>query len=353
VSKKILHVCNADNFILPFIDFVGEHFGLDDHLFWLNSDFDRYPVKQNKSAYKVKRSITGQMIGFLKLIYLMNTSSKVILHGMFNPRVILILFLMPWVIKKCYWVMWGGDLYVYQLGEKNWKWKVREFIRRPVIKNMGHLVTYIPGDVELARQWYGAKGEYHECLMYLSNVVDPNIIQSAYKGSEEKTDLNIMVGNSADPSNNHIESLEKLLPYKEDEIRIFVPLSYGDQKHAKKVIETGRAWFGEKFVPLTSFMALGDYLKFLKSIDIAMFNHKRQQAMGNTITLLGMGKTVYLRSDVSQWSFFEEKGITCLDIDKFNKKCIPSKDGNNNSKICLDYFNASVLIHQYSEVFKQ
>ncbi|MBP0048093.1 TDP-N-acetylfucosamine:lipid II N-acetylfucosaminyltransferase [Marinobacterium sp. AK62] len=352
MSKKILHVCNADNFIPPFIDFIEKQFGLDGHFFWINGDFDFYPVKQHKSAYKVKKSITGQMIGFVKLIYLLNTSSKVILHGIFNPRVILILFLMPWLLKKCYWVMWGGDLYVYQLGEKNWKWKVKEFLRRPVIKNMGHLVTYIPGDVELARQWYGAKGEYHECLMYISNVVDPDMIQEAQAGSEEHLGINILVGNSADPSNNHIESLEKLLPYKEDEIKIFVPLSYGNHEYAKKVIETGKAWFGENFVPITSFMEFDEYLKFLKTIDIAIFNHNRQQAMGNTITLLGMGRTVYLRSDVSQWFFFEDKGIKCLDFNLFNKKFILSKDAKSNSKICLNYFNIIMLRHQYSEIFK-
>src|SRR5690606_38136182 len=143
-----------------------------------------------------------------------------VLHGLFNPKILLILFLMPWQLKKCYWVMWGGDLYVYQFGEKNWKWRVREFLRRPVIKNMGHLVTYIPGDVELARQWYGAKGEYHECLMYLSNVVDPDIIQAAQAGLEEHKGQNILVGNSADPINNHIEALEKLLPYKDENIKI-------------------------------------------------------------------------------------------------------------------------------------
>lgn len=352
MSKKILHVCNADNFILPFINFVEEHFGLNDHLFWLNGDFDRYPVKQNKSAYKVKRSITGQMIGFLKLIYLLNTSSKVILHGMFNPRVILILFLMPWLIKKCYWVMWGGDLYVYQLGEKNWKWKVREFIRRPVIKNMGHLVTYIPGDVELARQWYGAKGEYHECLMYLSNVVDPNIIQSADKGSEEKTDLNILVGNSADPSNNHIESLEKLLPYSEDDIRIFVPLSYGDQEYAKKVIETGKEWFGEKFVPLTSFMAFEEYLKFLKSIDIAIFNHERQQAMGNTINLLGMGKKVFMRTGLSHYDFMKSIGIILNSFTDLTIEKIEESEAKNNETIVGFYFSKNNLKDQLRELFE-
>src|SRR5690606_3405679 len=103
-----------------------------------------------------------------------------------------------------------------------------------------------------------------------------------------KTDstVNILVGNSADPSNNHLEILDKLLPYKDADIQIYTPLSYGDQDHAKLVSEYGKKLFSEKFSPVTDFMKEENYLNFLCSIDIAIFNHKRQQGMGNITTLL-------------------------------------------------------------------
>ena len=98
MNHKVLHVCNQDKSIPPFIDFVEEHFGLEDHFFWLIGDYDRYPVRQNKSNYKVNKSIVGQFKGLLKLVHLFHTSEKVVLHGLFNPRIILLLFLMPWVL---------------------------------------------------------------------------------------------------------------------------------------------------------------------------------------------------------------------------------------------------------------
>lgn len=101
----------------------------------------------------------------------MQQADKIILHGSFNQHVVRLLFLMPRVLKKCYWVMWGGDLYVHKLGNHtSRRWKVNEFIRRPVIKNMGHLITYIKGDYALAREWYGARGNYQECFMYPSDL---------------------------------------------------------------------------------------------------------------------------------------------------------------------------------------
>lgn len=351
MSHKILHVCKLDKFIPPFVDFVEENFSLNDHFFWSNGGNDQYLIKQACSNYKVKRTKVGLIKGLVKLVFLMHGSKKIILHGLFNPKVVVILFLMPWLLKKCYWVIWGGDLYVYQIGEKNLKWKVRELIRRPVIKNMGHLITYIPGDVELARQWYGAKGKYHECLMYLSNVIDPITIQSAHEGAEEHTGLNILVGNSADPSNNHLESLEKLLPYINDVTKIFVPLSYGDQEHAKKVIEKGKAWFGGKFVPLTSFMGYEEYLKLLKSIDIAVFNHKRQQAMGNIITLLGMGKKIYMQPRMSHYEFLKSLNLDIFDINDLELKKIRKEESLANSEISTFYFSEKNLINQFSCIF--
>ena len=241
--------------------------------------------------------------------------------------------------------MWGADLYTYQLSERNKSWYKKELFRRPVIKNMGHLVTYIKGDVELAREWYGAKGEYHECLMYLSNtykVLDVPSIQS--------DTINIQIGNSADPSNNHFEILDKLLPFKDQNIKMYAPLSYGDQIHANKVIAKGKELFGDKFIALTDFMPFDQYLSFLGGIDIAIFNHKRQQAMGNTITLLGLGKTVFIRSDTTQWQLFKDKNIEVLNTLNFELNYI--KDLEKNIKNTADYFSKETLIEQYKLLFK-
>ncbi|SNT69965.1 TDP-N-acetylfucosamine:lipid II N-acetylfucosaminyltransferase [Psychrobacter sp. LV10R520-6] len=345
MSKKILHIAGCDKFIPPFIDFVKENFDCSEHEFLLTSGMAEKKLNFTPKVRLAKPSKLGKIKHYCQVVIKMHQADKVVLHSLFDHRIVKILFFMPWLLKKCYWVMWGGDLYVYQFGERNRGWKRREFFRRPVIKHMGHLITYIEGDVELAREWYGAKGQYHECIMYLSNVYNaPNIVE------EKDNALNIQVGNSADPSNNHLEALEKLLAYKDENICIYVPLSYGDSKHAKKVIEQGKLWFGEKFIPLAAFMPTDEYLKFLGKIDIAVFNHKRQQAMGNTITLLGLGKTVYMRSDVSQWQFFKDREIVVFDIDNLN--ILEKRSIKENLNKVKSYFSKENLKSQYIEIFK-
>lgn len=346
MSKKILHIAGCDKFIPPFIEFVKEHFDFEQHQFYLTKGMADHELKPHPNVKLGKPGIANRIKEYLQLIIPMHQAEKIILHGLFNWHIVVMLFFMPWLLKKCYWVMWGGDLYVYQLGERNWKWQLREFFRRPVIRNIGHLVTYIKGDYELAQQWYGAKGSYHECFMYTSNLYKDYQVPEKHH-----TSINILVGNSADPSNNHFGMLETLEAFKDQDIKIYAPLSYGNPEHAQQVITEGQKQFGEKFIPLTEMMPFQEYLEFLGLIDIAIFNHKRQQAMGNTITLLGLGKKVYMRSDVTQWQFFKEHGIDVFDIEAFNLTDLEVEKVQHNRQYIKDYFSEKNYQQQLSELF--
>ena len=242
--------------------------------------------------------------------------------------------------------MWGGDLYSYITSKKSIRNAFGRYRKKKVISKIGHLITYIKGDYELAQKWYGAKGKYHECFMYPSNLYKEYHVQE-----KQHTGTNILVGNSADPSNNHLEVLDKLEAYKDQDITIYVPLSYGNQDYAKQVIAEGKKRFGDRFQPLTEFMPFEKYLKLLGVIDIAIFNHKRQQAMGNTITLLGLGKKVYMRSDATQWVFFQNRGIKVFDIEEFEITEQMKHDKVHNQAKVREHFSVKNYTNQLQELF--
>lgn len=341
---KILHVCSLDKFIPPYIQFVRKNFTVNQHSFFLRGDDKTYPYEVDDAIYHGKKK--------KDLIYLLRQmikADKIILHGLFDPYVILLLSLNPYLLKKCYWVMWGGDLYSYMYEPVNIKQKIIDKCRRFIIKRIGYLLTYIPGDIEIARNEYGAKGKYLETIGYLSN------IYQSHKNTESTTilnsSINILVGNSADPSNRHFEIFDILTKHKEQNIKLYTPLSYGDQDHASKVIKKGQTIFGDKFVPLTNFLPKNEYTELLNNIDIAIFNHARQQAMGNTINLLGMNKTVYLREGTSQWHFLKSLDLEIHDINKFSIKNDFSLTSKNNT-IISNYFSYKNLLTQWDNIFK-
>lgn len=101
-------------------------------------------------------------------------------------------------------------------------------------------------------------------------------------------------------------------------------------------------------------MPFEDYLNLLSKVDVAIFNHKRQQGMGNTITLLGMGKKVYIRSDITTWNFCEEHGLKVFDttlgiLDLFQE--MPKADFIKNINTIKENFNENKLKYDWETIF--
>jgi dTDP-N-acetylfucosamine:lipid II N-acetylfucosaminyltransferase len=343
----ILHIAPQEKFISPFNNFLGYHFEdfEQSHRFWIQISSQKYQLAPAPNV--IFEEDLARVPRWARLIWEIHKADKIILHGLFNSRLVRLLALQPWILKKCYWVMWGGDLYAYQNEAKSLDSYIKEFFRKIVIRRLGHLVTYLEGDVDLARQWYGARGQYHHSFMYPSNLYVENREENL-----EKQSINILIGNSADPSNNHLEILKILEPYREENILIYAPLSYGDSGYADGLAVEGRRVFGEKFVPLMDFMPLDEYQKLLARIDIAMFNHRRQQGMGNSISLLGMGKRIFMRSAVTPYRMFSDLGVKVFDIEKFELAKLSAADGAHNAQRVKSIFSEEQLISQLKKIFR-
>lgn len=345
---EVIHVCRYDNFISSYVGLIEDNFDPKKHLFWFKEKISKKRIPKTFHYYLVSRKkYIYKIFGYIFLVYHMHKCEKIILHSIFSVYVNLLFFFMPWLLKKSYWVIWGGDLYAFNNLRTSFKEKIKEFIKSRVICNIGNLITYIEGDVKLARKWYRVRGEWHKCNMYISNTYDDSIYSSKLHDT-----VHVLVGNSASPSNNHIEIFEKLKPYLNSNIKIFCPLSYGDKNYAKTVEEIGDSIFGDKFISITKFMENEIYYEFLSNIDIAIFNHDRQQGMGNVITLLGMGKKVYLRNQTTPYLMLKNAGIKVYSNSYINIDLISEKESVHNNKEIKKQFSRSKLVHQWSNIFK-
>ncbi|MBC3380906.1 TDP-N-acetylfucosamine:lipid II N-acetylfucosaminyltransferase [Serratia fonticola] len=342
---KIVHICPIDKFIPSFVDCVNNNFNSEEHVFWIFGRSDIFDIKDNHNVKYIGASKFAKLKTITELIIDANKSDKVIFHSFLGAKLAAIFFFMPWIMSKCYWFIWGGDLYSFK-AKRNLRWYLKEAFRRPVIKRMGYLVTYVQGDYELAKEWYGCKGHFLECLMYTSNVY--NHVELDKKNNDETV---MILGNSADPTNNHIDALKRIEIFKDENIRVIVPLSYGDKKYAVKVIAEGQRLLGAKFQPITDFMPYEKYLELLSTVDVAIFNHDRQQAMGNTISLLGLKKTVFINRNTTQWRLFEAKGIKVLDMREFTLEYIDDEQKKVNSERIKEYFSHENLIKQLKVIF--
>ncbi|WDQ15651.1 TDP-N-acetylfucosamine:lipid II N-acetylfucosaminyltransferase [Rhodopirellula sp. P2] len=106
---------------------------------------------------------------------------------------------------------------------------------------------------------------------------------------------NILLGNSASPTCNHVEAIERIqrigLPAGG---KVIVPLSYGDKRYGEAVSQLLAKHLPNRHVALTDFMPIDKYNDVLGSCPIVLMNHLRQQAVGNILASIYRGAIVYL-----------------------------------------------------------
>lgn len=338
--KTIYHLLYLDKFSKPFYQLVKDNFESNKHIFTTYGEVNSQYVSDFSENH-----LTNRVFQFIKTIPNLTRSDKVILHGAFSTKVIFFLMLQPWLWKKTYWVIWGKDLEFFVNNSNSLSYFTRKF----VLSRINSYVTYLPEDYEKAKFLLSSKSSFKECIAYPSNIVsEPESIEHI-----EKDDYKVvLVGNSADPSNCHYEIFDKLQKEINKLSKVIVPLSYGDGVYATNVIKQGAALFGDKFQPLTKMLPIETYRDILKEVDFAFFNHNRQQAMGNIIYLLSIGKTVFMRENTPSWFFFKSKGIILKSVDD-DFAYISHLDVINNKSSVVNYFNKENLVKQWAAIFNE
>ena len=174
--------------------------------------------------------------------------------------------------------------------------------------------------------------------------------------------LKILIGNSADPSNNYLDAFEWLSKHVKkisNSYRIYSILSYGEPHNKEQVISEGKALLGDSFEPIVSFMDRAKYLSFLNDIDIMIMYHNRPQANGNIMTTIVMGKPVFLKATNTIYGLAKFSGISSVyDVDELPninlKKVINDAhaERNRNVDIVSRMFSERVRLNCWKELLK-
>ncbi len=123
---------------------------------------------------------------------------------------------------------------------------------------------------------------------------------------------NILLGNSATPTNNHLDVLQYVLKYKHPEQKIIIPLNYGNSDY--------RDWLkarihDDSIVPIYDFLPKDEYFEIVNSCTYAIFGTIRQQAMGTINQALRRGVKVFLYKDSVAYQNHKELGYAIYAIE--------------------------------------
>ena len=305
-----IHLIPAQKFTDRFIELIDSKFAPKSNLIYV------YEAGEGFKCIESENTVFISDIDEVDLT-LLESNGKFFVHGFYDRRVLRFLFRKFKKFKKNQLVLiaWGADIYNDRfLLENNYglhlKTRIYEIIKRKIICSSNIYMTFACADAEVMNNYYGGHGKQFDCL-YPSNA-DIDLLDSLKGKQDKKECVRILLGNSATPTNQHIEALDFLKKFSEEKLEIICPLSYGDENYGKQVIDYGKKIFGSKFTPVLNYMSPSEYSELLNSVQIAVFNHNRQQGTGNIEILAYLGKKLFLRSDTTTWRHYVERDKCCF-----------------------------------------
>jgi dTDP-N-acetylfucosamine:lipid II N-acetylfucosaminyltransferase len=327
---KILHLAPDEKFI-PFFDSVFST---------LPGVANRYLIEANKqepfkhvNGLDVWRVVGRDYFSSEELMEDLRWADSLIVHylGINGARMIL---KAPAGVAIV-WSGWGGDYYKFLpgreralLGEETLQlikklrmpkqslkdkflsiarsikhWLLEKVVVTPALSHVNFFSAPIKNDYVQLRNALGKKfpAEYIQ-LNYGS------VEQTFLVGEEHIHGNNILVGNSAAITNNHLEIFTMLAVQDLGARKMIIPLSYGPTEYRDAVIERGRSIFGDHILPIRDYMPLADYNNLISECSVVIMNHRRQQALGNIGAMLYRGAKVFLEPNSPVYVFLKAHG---------------------------------------------
>jgi dTDP-N-acetylfucosamine:lipid II N-acetylfucosaminyltransferase len=315
LNKTILHILVFDRkFTLPLVSHLVDQLNLQNHLFIILDYNDIFKIKNNKRIIILKKKyFLDYFINYLKLFYYSFYSDLILAHALPLP---LYFLLLPWKLNSIMWIIHGGIDIPTSSKSVSYRMRLELFVKRKI----KYHITHIAEDSSYINKILNINASHIYSPMYLSNVYSRLLEKNKFKYNKSIQFSNILVGNSADPSNNHEEVFKIIINNNIIPHKIFSILSYGNYElYKKSIIEKGINLFNDKFIPILNFMETDEYLKFLNRIDFALFFHERQEGMGVTIQLLSLGKPIFFNSISPAYISFKRRGYKVFDINEINK----------------------------------
>lgn len=356
---KYIHVFSNDKFVIPFYEMLEEQFNIEEHLLVLAyrikddyADILSFCYKKNEKYQNIlilddvhgiidscnsngKRLIPSEMD--CNQVFYSNSmkgickeARKIILHSaIWGIETKKFLYdLIDDYSQKMEWICFGADA----LFEKN------SFEVSQILRKIGY--SYIPQSLyKKVKADYEISYGMAVSLYYIYISKDLQYEDTIDNEKRMSQPVNILLGHSAFEFGNHKLGLDLLKKYKNENIQIYCPLSYGSAIYRNQVIQMGEKLFGSKFIPMTQFMKQCEYYRFLNTIDVALFPMVRLAAESTLQYLNAISTKIYMNKEIL--NSLKTDGIQAEDILKmkyqsFSEFIVPTEKQCNLNDVNND-----------------
>lgn len=372
ISKMNYHIMVQDKFLDSYIEDVYAIKEEKNNIFWFRGN-----RKDNgiiKTKHKVEY-IGNDICEIERRLNLLNPTDKIFIH-LYDNFIAELVYNLP---NRIYVMLWGSEFYCEPFWYHTWvydKLTLKEvknrfgystikFSLNPVkfLKQIyGHFrfKKKIRNSYELKNKFVGRIDffiflehnklffqDYHKIKkLYpsfkaknLPGFYDQNFDRAVAVRKNKNTikdEINLLLGNSAVDTNNHLDAFKILKKVKN--IKVYCLLSYGgDQSYIDYIIKKGREIFGDRFVPITNFMNREEYIEFINTINILFMYSNRQQAFGNICSFLSLGKPVFLKNENTIKGYLDAMGVGTYNAQKIHKIDLEKVIHENDQKFARNF----------------
>lgn len=163
----------------------------------------------------------------------------------------------------------------------------------------------------------------------------------------------IMVGHSANMSLNHYEVLKQLEAINSKN-EILLPLSYGDERYKKALIEAVKYMKINVFT-IDEFMPLDDYNQRIAGVKYAIFNCNIQLAVGNIILLLWRGVKIFIDPRSSVFIDMRKWGMILYPLSEISLDSLSSPlsdhEIQHNRMVLKKHLSEEKVTDYYTNIF--
>lgn len=280
-SFAVYHVFNAHQvhlvpgFISQFQE-IGQQYGIPTYFVLCNYSPDRY-AQYKKLIEQIGADrfefIEDKWGAFIRKFNRLtgNRKNKFIVHGVCIKLWMSLCTVFAARAKRFSWVCWGSGI--------EDKGLLQNVLKTRLYNSFNKINCLMSCD----RNDLGARFKVTDrahVIPYVSNYNLQELSHIAPYFPQDK--VNILIGHRASPYLNHLGIMQQLSRFAGENIRVICFLNYGsdDQRYIRQVTESGKALFGDKFVPIDTLLTKEQYEGVMKSINITLIAGKGQAGLG-------------------------------------------------------------------------